>query len=195
MLSSSNRLAVGLVAIAALLLGGCGFHLRGAAELPPQLARTQLLGTSARGPLAEEIAFVLDNAGAQLVQADATSLLRITEDRFDKQLLSVGSTGRATEYEITYRLAFNLSVPLAMEHDAGAQQQEQEQVQKKGGAPLYKVVVPTQSIIVQRDLSFDAGRVLAKGEEEERLKGELREQAVRQMLLRLQAALRVKDTQ
>lgn len=193
MWSSSNRGIVALIVLATLLLGGCGFHLRGAAEVPPQLARTQLLGTSARGPLAEEIAFVLDNAGAQLVQGDATSLLRITEDRFERRLLSVGSTGRATEYEITYRLGFTLSVPFMLEQDAQMPQSTDEQAQRKDRTPLYKVMVPGQTIVLQRDYSFDPSRVLGKAEEEEMLMRELRAQAVRQMLLRLQAGLRVKD--
>ncbi len=159
-----------------LSLVSCGFHLRGAVTLPPQMERTQLLGVEARGPLAAEITAALEDAGARVVAGDATAQLVISGERQARRLLSVGSTGRASEYEITYRFSFELRAP-AEAAEAGAK-------------PAVVVLVPQQTVSLNRDYAFDPNSVLGKGDEESLLVREMRTFAVRQMLVRLHAALR-----
>jgi LPS-assembly lipoprotein len=159
-----------------LSLVSCGFHLRGAVVLPPQMERTQLVGVDPRGPLAQEIAAALEDAGARVVAGDATAQLVVSGEREARRLLSVGSTGRASEYEITYQFSFELRAPAA---DA-----------KEGVAAAAVVLVPQQTVSLNRDYAFDPNSVLAKGDEEALLVREMRTFAVRQMLVRLQAALR-----
>lgn len=161
-----------------VLLTSCGFHLRGTVVLPSQMERTQLVGIEARGALAEEITTALENAGARVVTGDATAQLVVSGEREARRLLSVGSTGRASEYEITYQFSFELRAPAAMdETDAGAD-------------PAPVILVPQQTVSLNRDYAFDPDSVLGMGEEEALLVREMRVFAVRQMLLRLQAALR-----
>ncbi|MEW6647708.1 MAG: LPS assembly lipoprotein LptE [Pseudomonadota bacterium] len=160
-----------------MLLTSCGFHLRGAVELPPQLARTQLAGVDARSELADEITAALEGAGAQVVTADATAQLHISGERENRRLLSVGRTGRASEYEVTYQFSFELREPVVSQDREG-----KEKVR-------YRVLVPRQSVSLSRDYSFDRNNVLGKGEEEDLLVREMRAFAVRQMLLRLEAAV------
>ncbi|WP_172600369.1 LPS assembly lipoprotein LptE [Sulfurivermis fontis] len=166
-----------------MLLTSCGFHLRGAVELPPQLARTQLVGVDARSELADEITAALEGAGAQVVTADATAQLHVSGERENRRLLSVGRTGRASEYEVTYQFSFELRAPVVSQDRDG-----QAKVH-------YRVLVPRQSVSLSRDYSFDRNNVLGKGEEEDLLIREMRAFAVRQMLLRLRAGLQMKDSE
>jgi LPS-assembly lipoprotein len=158
-----------------LLLTSCGFHLRGAVTLPPQMERTQLLGVDARSALAAEITAALEDAGVRVVAGDATAQLVISGERQARRLLSVGSTGRASEYEITYQFSFELRAPA--------------EATAAGGKPAVVVLVPQQSISLNRDYSFDPDNVLGKGDEEALLVREMRSFAVRQMLVRLRAGL------
>lgn len=160
-----------------LLLTSCGFHLRGAIELPPQLARTQLVGINERSELADEMTAALDGAGAQVVTTDATAQLHVSGERQNRRLLSVGRTGRASEYEVTYQFSFELRVPVVSKDKDGKDKVH------------YRVLVPRQSVSLSRDYSFDRNNVLGKGEEEDLLVREMRAFAVRQMLLRLEAAV------
>lgn len=155
------------------LLSACGFHLRGAVTLPLQMERTQLLGVDARSALAEEIAAALEDAGARVVASDATAQLIISGEREARRLLSVGSTGRASEYELSYQFSFELRAPPT--DDAGK--------------VSHVVLLPQQTVSLNRDYAFDPANVLGKGEEEALLLREMRTFAVRQMLLRLRAGL------
>ena len=165
-----------------MLLTSCGFHLRGAITLPPQMERTQLAGIDARSALAEEIVAVLEGAGAQVVTADATALLRISDERETRRLLSVGSSGRASEYEVSYQFSFELSVPVTTTDPAGRE------------SIVHQVRVTPQTVSLSRDYTFDPDSVLGMGDVEAVLVREMRAFAVRQMLLRLRAGLQAKDS-
>jgi len=167
-----------LLATGSLSLVACGFHLRGAVVLPPQMERTQLVGIDARSALAEEIRTALENAGARVVEVDATAQLVISGEREARRLLSVGSTGRASEYELTYQFSYELRAP----------------AQDKTGEAITVVLLPQQTMSLNRDYSFDPDNVLGKGEEEALLLREMRAFAVRQMLLRLRAGLHAQDS-
>lgn len=160
-----------------LSLVSCGFHLRGAVELPPQMERTQLAGIDARSALAEEIVAVLEGAGAQVVAADATAVLQIGDERETRRLLSVGSSGRASEYEVAYQFSFELRVPVTATDAAG-----EERI-------VHQVRVARQTVNLSRDYTFDPNNVLSMGDVEAVLVREMRSFAVRQMLLRLRAGL------
>ena len=155
----------------------CGFHLRGAVTLPPQMERTQLVGIDARSALAEEIVTVLEGAGAQVVAADATAVLQIGDERETRRLLSVGSSGRASEYEVAYQFSFELRVPVTARDAAGKE------------SIVHQVRVARQTVNLSRDYTFDPNNVLSMGDVEAVLVREMRSYAVRQMLLRLRAGL------
>lgn len=170
-----------LAALLALLLSGCGFHLRGAVHLPAVMARTQLDGTKPRSPLADDISFALEAAGAEVVESDAGAVLRITRERNRQRLLSVDSLGRASEYELSYELGFELHAPVPI--DAAANPK----------APPPAVWVPEQVITVTRDFTFDPDHVLGKSDEQTVIQSEMRRSAVRRMLERLEAELHGKE--
>lgn len=161
-------------ALAAALLGGllliqlsgCGWRLRGAISVPPALQRSCLTGVAAYSDLAVEIRSTLERAGAKVLDscAAADAQLRIGRNEVRKRVLSVDASGRAAEFELTYNLQFTV-------------------VDQAGD-----VLVRQQAIEISRDYRFDPDNVLAKGEEEKRIREEMVSFAVRQMMQRIDAA-------
>lgn len=156
--------------LSALLLTGCGFHLRGAFKLPPVMARTALSGVDANGPLGSELVARLTEAGAQVVPVLAkpapSAVLQITDQAFHRTVVSVDSLGRASEYELAFQLGFSLS-------DAAG-----------------KTLVPPNQITVTRSYPYDSNNVLGMQNLEDRMQTELRSDAVRQMMERIWARTR-----
>jgi LPS-assembly lipoprotein len=146
-----------------LLLTGCGFHLRGSVELPPELSEISVKGRTT--DIAPELSSGLKNAGVQ-VSDSAPMVLQLKAEKYGKRVLSVDSTGRAQEYGLSYTVRFSLK-------DEG-----------KGGA----VWISETSITQTRDLRFDATAVLGTANEETLLKTEMRRDAVSQILRQLQYA-------
>jgi len=166
-----------------LLLSACGFHLRGAVLLPPELARMQIIGISAHSERGEEITAVLQAAGAQVVVTDATAQLHISGEQQSRRLLSVGISGRAAEYELDYTFAYELRIPVIITDQDGVE------------SVHYRVELAQQNISLQRDYSFDSSNVLGAGGEEELLLREMRSLAVHQMLRQLRYGLMNKQVE
>ena len=154
----------------ALLLGlvsGCGFQLRGSADLKG-LKSVRI--DSGSELLREELTVFLEDGGVILVEdkkLPVDGVLRAYEEAYERRVLSVDSnTGKAREYELAYSVEFNLT-------DA------------KG-----KTLVPGQAVRLVRDFVFDEDAVIGKSREEDVLRRELRRDGAQQILRRLQAALR-----
>ena len=158
---SSRALALAL----ALLLAGCGFRLRGTAEVPFEtlyvpgatsgialdLKRNIQAGTKAR---------VVDDPS----KADA--VMQFTEETRQKEILSLTGTGRVREFQLRYRVAFRV-------HDG------------KGAE-----YVPPNTIQLTRDVTFNDAEILAKEQEEQLLFRDMQIDMVQQILRRLAAAKR-----
>ncbi|HKK05887.1 MAG TPA: LPS assembly lipoprotein LptE [Gammaproteobacteria bacterium] len=159
-----RALGVALVA----LLSGCGFHLRAAVDLPAQMDVVYVQGAPALGELGREITRSLESAGSRQTEerASATAILVIDRNEVRRRVLSVNRSGQVNEYELTYHLAFEVRNPEG------------------------KVLVPRQSVSLARDYTFDPNSVLAKGNEEAQLRGDMIGFAVRQMLRRIDSALK-----
>jgi LPS-assembly lipoprotein len=150
-----------------LLLAGCGFRLRGTADVPFEslylpatttgialdLKRNIQAGTNAR---------VVDDPK----QADA--LLQFTEETRQKEILSLTGTGRVREFQLRYRVGFRV-------HDG------------KGGD-----YVPQSVIQLTRDVTFNDAEILAKESEEQLLFRDMQTDMVQQIMRRLAAAKRPK---
>ncbi len=149
----------------ALLLAGCGFRLRGTAEVPFEtlyvpsatsgialdLKRTIQAGTKAR---------VVDDPG----KADA--VMQFTEETRQKEILSLTGTGRVREFQLRYRVGFRV-------HDG------------KGAE-----YVPPNTIQLTRDVTFNDAEILAKEQEEQLLFRDMQVDMVQQIMRRLAAAKR-----
>jgi LPS-assembly lipoprotein len=148
---------------AVMALAGCGFQLRGTANVPFEtvyvpgasggvaldLKRSIQAGTHAK---------IVDDAK----QADA--IVQFTEETRQKEILSLSGTGRVREYQLRYRVGFRV-------HDG------------KGAD-----YVPQSTIQLTRDISFNDSDILAKESEEGLLYRDMQVDMVQQIMRRLAAA-------
>jgi len=144
------------------LLGACGFQLRGQAHLPFSTLHVQGAGST---PLGHEIrrALRVNNVQLEDAPAKAEATLTIMSEIRDKLILSLGGQGRVREYQLRYRVAYQLT-----------------------DAKSAIITAPTE-IILKRDISFNDNEALAKEAEEALLYRDMQSDAVQQLLRRLQA--------
>ena len=155
----------GLVAAAvlALLLAGCGFHLRGDVTYS---FTTVYINSPPNMPFAADMKRALTGGGTELVNAATAAevILDIPSVVDDKQVLSLSGGGRAREYLLTKRVTFAL-------HDSSG-----------------KDWLPAGEIVVRRSFTFNESEVLAREAEEAKLLKEMQADAVQQIVRRLQSA-------
>lgn len=151
-----------------LLLSACGFHLRGGVELPPVLQVTYIQSKEPFAGISPPLRDTLQSAGAQVTEEanQATGVIRIVSERSERRVLSVGSAGRASEYELFEEVVFSLS-------DAQG-----------------KVLIEPQAVRTIRDLVFDENQVLGKVSEAEDLREEMRRSIAKQIIMRIYAGTR-----
>ncbi len=137
-----RRAALG-VAAGALLCGACGFHLQGHKALPAQLRVSYVQAADRQSDFVQDLRKELLTSGARLTtrRADASAVVRILADSFERRVLSVSITDQPAEYEITYTVRFAV--------DFGD-----------------KEVLPAQEVSAARDYTFDETILLAKNNEE-----------------------------
>jgi len=149
-----------------LLLAGCGFHLRGNIDLPADLQRIHIEGTSKYSGLGLELRRALQANGVEVVDkaSGSQAILKITDTDYARRLLSVsGTSGKTAEYELIYSFKVTLN-----DRDG-------------------KVLLAPQTLRQLRDYTYDRDNVLGKGNEEARFRTEMERDLVRQILGRLQS--------
>jgi LPS-assembly lipoprotein len=153
-----------LVWIVALLLAGCGFHLRGQTSMLFQ--SIYVVAPNPDSPFVRELRRNLLVSKVRLAdsaeQADVT--LNIVSETVDKQILSLGGDGHVNEYRLMYRVSLR-----AFDH----QQREW---------------IPAEEMALRRDFSYDDTQILAKEAEENLLYQSLRSDMAQQILRRLSHA-------
>ncbi len=157
------------IALAIAMAGGCGYQLRGAASLPPELGAIHVTGPH---DIRAAVVRRLDGAGVPAEPADdpaddpAGTVLHLADERLDRRVLSVNpDTARESEFELAYRVTFRVT---------SAQGEE---------------LVPKQTVSLLRDYVFDARAVLGKGREQELLQAEMRRDAAARIVDRIAATL------
>lgn len=152
------------------LLAGCGFYLKGAKPLPPEMS-TVYLQVPEQGVvkyrLEESLRTQLKRRGARVVDsaAGATGQLTVHALEQESRVLSVSViTGKAIEYEIETTVEFDYSVD-------------------------GRLRVPRETMTALREYSFDETRVLATEEYSENLSREMQEELADLILLRIDAVL------
>jgi LPS-assembly lipoprotein len=133
--------SLGVVA-ASLALGACGFRLVGSDPLPPSMAHPYVSLKDPYTDFSREFEHQLKSAGAvlQAAREGATATIDVTRDQVAQRVLSVSAANIPTEYELTYTVIFS--------------------VQKDG-----KEVLPSQTISLSKDYSFNQDVELAKEHE------------------------------
>ena len=148
---------------AALLLSGCGFQLRGTATLPFQSIFVQAPATSA---LAVQLKRAVQSGTTRVAERpdQAQVVLQIMNEQQEKQILSLSGGGRVSEYQLRYRVSFRLTDAKNREH------------------------IPASEILLNRDHSYNDTQALSKDAEEALLFRDMRNDAVQQLVRRLQSA-------
>jgi LPS-assembly lipoprotein len=160
--SSCVRGCVSLLLAASV--AGCGFHLRGEAHYPFD---TLFLNSPAAQPLTIELRRSLEGIGtAQLVPAPdkAQVILDIASVENNKQILSLSGGGKVAEFLLTKRVLFRV-------HDAAGNDW-----------------LPTSEVLVRRSYTYSDTEALAKEAQEQRLWREMQDDAIQQIVRRLQSA-------
>ena len=148
--------------LGALLLAGCGFQMRGAATLPPEMAQTYIETTDRHSVFYRKLRDGLRQAGVDVVDSplDATAMLRIASDETGQRVLSVSARNVPTEFEVFYTVAYDV---ISEE----------------------KVLLPSRTQSLTRDYIWDETRVLGKEREAEMLREALADDLVRVILIQL----------
>jgi len=152
------------LAASVFLLAACGFQLRGQASLPFHTLYVQAAPTST---FALQLKRAVEaGSGTRITdRADqAEVVLQILSELQEKEILSIGGSGRVREFQLRYRVQFRLTDEKNREH------------------------IPATEILLRRDFSFNDEQALSKESEEALLFRDMRVDAVQQMLRRLQAA-------
>jgi len=151
-----------------LLLAGCGFQMRGTADLPFDTIYTP--PASAPGIALDLRRNIKSGTRTELVDdpKKADAILEFAQETREKVILSLASTGRVSEYQLRYRVAFRV-------HDG------------KGGE-----FVPLSAVQLTRDITYNDSGVLSKEAEEGLLYRDMQTDMVQQIMRRLAAAQRPK---
>ena len=149
----------------ALALAGCGFRMRGTAEVPFE----SLYVPGATAGIALDLKRNLQAGTRARVVDDpktADAVLLFIEESRQKEILSLTSAGRVREFQLRYRVGFRV-------HDG------------KGVD-----FVPPSTIQLTRDVTFNDTEILAKEQEEQLLFRDMQSDMVQQIIRRLAAAKR-----
>lgn len=168
-MSSSERaprrsLLAGALALAlpAVGLAGCGFHLR----QPPRLAFASiaLTGFARRSPLAEALREQLSRQVKVLDSPDtAQVVLEAIEDQRERSVAASTAAAQVRELQLRLRFAFRARTPSGRE------------------------LIPRVELMLSRDLSYTEVAALAKEAEEADLFRNMQDDVVAQVLRRLAA--------
>jgi LPS-assembly lipoprotein len=153
-----------LIAASALILTACGFQLRGTAPLPFNSMYVQAATASQFATQLKRSVRAGSTTRIADQPAEAEVTLQILNELQEKQILSLGGTGRVSEYVLRYRVSFRLTDPKNREH------------------------IPATEIVLKRDFSYTDTQALSKDAEEALLYRDMRTDAVQQLVRRLQAA-------
>ncbi|MDD5391210.1 MAG: LPS assembly lipoprotein LptE [Gallionellaceae bacterium] len=156
-----RRSAIKFLAIlaAASLFGGCGFQLRGQAQLPFVAAYVDApagssLGEGLRQSLSSQKKLAEKRDGAPV-------LIKLSSETRNKNILSLSGGGKVREFRLEYRVEMSA-------FDAAGEE-----------------LIAASPIYLTREFSYNDDQVLAKASEETALNRGMEQDALRQALRRL----------
>lgn len=154
-----------VVVIIAVWLSACGYHLRGAADMPEELKNVYLEGASVS--LREQFKLAIRPASGKLVSSpeQAGVVIRVFDENANQRVLSLNERGRSNELELSYRFDYELATA--------------------DNTPL----ISRQPIEIKREYFNNQQDILAKGNEEVVIRKEMYQQAVRAIVDRARVVL------
>lgn len=162
------RISKSFILTIALLATACGYHLRGAYDLPIGMKSIFLQGGSPT--LREQLNAVLKSSSGRLASSPekADIVLRIYKDGIERRVLSLSERGRSNEIELDGHLEFAV-------------------LDAKNG-----VLVAHEPINFRREYFNDQQDVIAKDNEETVIRNEMYQQVVRTIINRGRSAVEAK---
>lgn len=153
-----------LVLISVLLLSACGFHLRGQANLP--FNTVYLTAPDTNSLFVNELRQNLQANGLQVVDnaEQAELMMDIVSEIPDKQILTLGGSGRVSEYQLRFRVSLRA-------HDNKKQDW-----------------IAATELMQFRNYTYDDTKILAKEAEENLLYQSMRKDMAQQIMRRLSHA-------
>jgi LPS-assembly lipoprotein len=151
-----------LLLLATLLLTSCGFHLRGQATLP-----FESMYISGPPVFANQLARAVRGGSKTRVVAtakEAEVTLQVLTEARERSILSLSASGRVRELQIRYRVAFRVTDKNSREYLAA------------------------NEILLKRDLTYADTDVLGKEQEESLLYRDMQNDAIQQVVRRLESA-------
>jgi LPS-assembly lipoprotein len=164
-----RRIILSGIVLTALLLTGCGFQLRGQAQLPPELAVTYVQSQQAigapPGTLSRRLQLLLAGNGVTVTRDPAQATATVT-------ILSEGSGRRAVaadrfDIKRVYFLAYYATYQVTLANG--------------------KTLIPAEGLSANRALLFDENRVLGFEAAQESLVDSMADELAWQIIRRLQA--------
>lgn len=154
-----------VILFTALLLTACGYHLRGSVEMPAGLKNVYLEGGSPS--FRDQFTSVMNTSSVPLASSPDTAgiIVKIFNEDSQRRALSLNSAGTANDFELDYRLEYEL-------------------VDSKN-----KVLMARQPVEIKREYYNDQLAVIAKSNEEALIRNEMYLQAVRTIVNRARVAM------
>ena len=147
-----------------LLFSACGFHLRGQAGMP--FGTLYLDAANPNTAFISDLRRNLEANNVKLVKTaeQADVVLNIVSEIPEKQILTLGGSGRVNEFQLRYRISLRA-------YDLKQQDW-----------------IPAEEMVLRRDYTYDDTKVLAKEAEEALLYQNMRSDMVQQIIRRLSRA-------
>ena len=154
----------GLVAGICLSLSACGFHLRQAPDLPPQLHAIYIASIGHNGDIIRELRRGLESDRTSIV-ADptlATATLSIIRVSHDSRPFVLNVRGQPLQFQVAYQVEYTLVA---------------------GGVTL----IAPETLVLTRNYNYKLSNAIGNEEQEEALFGQLSKDAAQLIIFRVEA--------
>jgi LPS-assembly lipoprotein len=152
--------------LVALTLSACGWHIRGAIDLPKDLSQLYISAVDSKGALMTELRQLLKANRVSVVEneSDANYMLTIIEETKDRRSAGVGGDALSSSYELTLKAIYEIRL--------------------KNSSEASKATA-----ISVRSYKYKSDSINSATQEENLLDEEMRRELAQQMLRRLNAVV------
>lgn len=158
-----------LCAACAVMLAGCGFHLRGSAALPAVMQQRVYLHVGGGGEFPRSLAAALRAAKVDVLDTstEGVATLSVPVAAFGSRMLTSGAVQRVGEYVVTFNVEFTLT-------DAQG-----------------KTIIPMQTVSLSHEFAIDQTQFSAITSETEAIQRSLVREMTDAVMRRLEAQARL----
>lgn len=164
-----RHIAISGLLATALMLAGCGFHLRGTGSAQLALKSISVTATNAHGDMQRTLERALKEGGVKLLPSgQAPYSIRLISDRRTRRSVATSSDVTVSEYGLQLQVKFAV-------FDASGKQ----------------VIGPT-TVSTERIYQFDNNSLVGNTEQEKLLNKEMRRDLAEQIIRRVDATIRAR---